>query len=138
MHGMKSLGRLNDLLGPYQAGGAYVMRSWANAHRTDLVAFIRGYVESLRWIASADATSACEAMLARKLDLAPELAAATLAQLRDPSFGFSEDALLSAEGLDNMLAIRAETEGAGEADLRLERILDTSFYDEAMRALSRA
>ena len=54
-------------------------------------------------------------MLARKLDLSGELAAATLAQLRDSSFGFSKDALLSAEGMENMLAIRAETEGAGSA-----------------------
>lgn len=138
MHGMKSLGRLNDMLGPYQAGGAYVMRDWANAHRDGLVAFIRGYVESLRWINSPDATSACEAMLARKLDLSFELAAATLAQLRDPSFGFSRDALLSAEGMENMLAIRAETEGAGSADIQAARIVDMSFYDEAMRALAPA
>src|SRR5207248_7880074 len=26
--GMKSLGRTTDLLGPYQAGGAFVMRDW--------------------------------------------------------------------------------------------------------------
>ncbi|MBX9761402.1 MAG: ABC transporter substrate-binding protein [Beijerinckiaceae bacterium] len=138
MSGMKSLGRLNDMLGPYQAGGAYVMRPWANANRSALVAFIRGYVESLRWICSPEATGACEKLLASKLDLAPDLAAATLAQLRDPSFGFSKDALLSVQGMANMLAIRAETEGGGSAHIDVRRIVDASFYDEAMRALTPA
>src|SRR6185503_1912522 len=30
--GMKSLGRTVDLLGPYQAGGAFVLRAWAKEH----------------------------------------------------------------------------------------------------------
>ena len=30
--GLKSLGRTVDLLGPYQAGGAFVLRSWAKAN----------------------------------------------------------------------------------------------------------
>jgi ABC-type nitrate/sulfonate/bicarbonate transport system substrate-binding protein len=30
--GLRSLGRTTDLLGPYQAGGAFVMRAWARQH----------------------------------------------------------------------------------------------------------
>ena len=39
--GMKSLGRTVDLLGPYQAGGAFVLRSWAKAN-PDAGALSRG------------------------------------------------------------------------------------------------
>lgn len=131
MSGMKSLGRLNDILGPYQAGGAYVMRPWANAHRADLVAYIRAYIQSLRWMMSPPATAACEAMLAEKLEISPRLAAATLAELREPSFGFTEDARLSEEGMNNMLATRGETEGGGTNALDMSRIVDLSFYEEA-------
>ena len=137
MNGLKSLGRLNDMLGPYQAGGAFAMRAWANANRELVVAYIAGYVKSLRWIRSAASTAACESMLSRKLDLSPELAAATLAQLRDPSFGFSEDAALSEEGMDNLLATRAETEGTFSERADARALVDLSFYNAAMRALMR-
>ena len=43
--GMKSLGRTVDLLGPYQAGGAFVLRSWAQANGSTLERYLVGYVE---------------------------------------------------------------------------------------------
>src|SRR3954466_10971054 len=48
--GLKSLGRTVDLLGPYQAGGAFVMRSWAKANGKTVESFLAGYIESLRWV----------------------------------------------------------------------------------------
>ena len=47
--GMKSLGRTIDLLGPYQAGGVFVMRGWARDHGPVLERYIAAYVEALRW-----------------------------------------------------------------------------------------
>ncbi|CAN0262114.1 unnamed protein product, partial [Phaeothamnion confervicola] len=38
--GLKSLGRTIDLLGPYQAGGAFVLRSWAKANPEVLERYI--------------------------------------------------------------------------------------------------
>ena len=49
-HGMKSLGRLVDHLGAYQAGGAFVLRPWAEANGDLLESYIAGYVEALRWL----------------------------------------------------------------------------------------
>ena len=43
--GMKSLGRITDMLGPYQAGGAFVLRSWAKANAETLQNYIAGYIE---------------------------------------------------------------------------------------------
>ena len=48
--GLKSLGRTVDLLGPYQAGGAFVLRPWANANGPTLENYLAGYIKSLRWV----------------------------------------------------------------------------------------
>src|SRR5215470_3423642 len=48
--GMKSLGRTIDLLGPYQAGGVFVMRPWAREHPAVLERYIAAFVEALRWV----------------------------------------------------------------------------------------
>ena len=48
--GMKSLGRTIDLLGPYQAGGAFLMRAWAREHPATLERYIAAYIEALRFV----------------------------------------------------------------------------------------
>src|SRR5215471_6349802 len=49
-HGLKSLGGLVDLLGPYQAAGAFVMRKWARDNADALTRYLAAYVQPLRWI----------------------------------------------------------------------------------------
>ena len=41
--GLRSLGRTVDMLGPYQAGGAFVMRAWARANGATLERYIAAY-----------------------------------------------------------------------------------------------
>src|ERR1700730_11478293 len=48
--GLKSLGGMVDLLGPYQAAGAFVMRSWARDNGGALERYLAAYVESVRFI----------------------------------------------------------------------------------------
>ena len=132
LRGMKSLGRMTDLLGPYQAGGAYVLRSWANANSRRLENYIRAYVESLRWIVDPANRDAAIDILVRELALARPVAEAAFGQLADPAFGFTPDARLSRAGVDNMLATRAET---GERDPRLDdraSWIDESWYRRAL------
>src|SRR5918992_1620090 len=47
--GLRSLGRAVDLLGAYQAGGAFVLRPWAQANAETLERYIAGYIEAVRW-----------------------------------------------------------------------------------------
>ena len=47
--GMHSLGRTTDMLGPYQAGGAFVRRDWARQHAEVLEQYLAAFVEALRW-----------------------------------------------------------------------------------------
>lgn len=136
LRGMRSLGRLVDHLGPYQAGGTFVMRAWACDNRQTLESYLGAYVEALRWLADESNAPAVEEMLCQRLNLSAEIAAATRRELNEPGFGFATDANLDLVGLTNMLKTREETEGE---DARLQDVnsfVDQSYYDNAMARLS--
>jgi ABC-type nitrate/sulfonate/bicarbonate transport system substrate-binding protein len=136
--GMKSMGGLADLLGPYQANGAFVLRSWANAHGALLERYIAAYVESLRAALAPANKGDSIAKLAENLKLAPEVAARTYELLANPSFGFTPDAKFDPEGFRNTLAVRAEIEGQkGNKPQAPEKYLDLSYYQRAIASLGR-
>jgi ABC-type nitrate/sulfonate/bicarbonate transport system substrate-binding protein len=130
--GLRSLGRTVDMLGPYQAGGAFVMRSWAKDNAPKLDGYIRGYVDALRWVTAAGHRAEVVDVLVKKLKLAREVAEQSYPQLADPSFGFSVDAKFDTQGFNNMLALRAEVAGQGELPPP-DRYVDLSYYDRAMK-----
>jgi ABC-type nitrate/sulfonate/bicarbonate transport system substrate-binding protein len=129
--GLKSLGRTVDMLGAYQANGAFVMRSWARANGPLLERYIAAYVEALRWARSPENRAEAISMLVDRLKLPQDVAERTYALLVDPSFGFTPDARLDLEGFRNMLAMRAEVEGGRPAEP--DRYLDLGYYDRAMQ-----
>jgi ABC-type nitrate/sulfonate/bicarbonate transport system substrate-binding protein len=136
--GMKSLGRAIDLFGPYQASGAFVMRSWAKANGATLERYIAAYIESTR-LALAPATRAESiALLADRLKVAPDVAERTYQSLTDPRFGLAPDARFNLEGFRNVLALRAEIEGqwGGKAPPP-DRYIDLSYYERAQRRAGR-
>jgi ABC-type nitrate/sulfonate/bicarbonate transport system substrate-binding protein len=135
LRGMRSLGRLVDRLGPYQAGGAFVLAAWARANAPALEAYMAAYVEALRWLREDAHGAQAEDMLAERLDLARDVAAGTRAQLLQPAFGFAIDARLDRAGFDNVLATRAETEGAHPRLADPSSFIDESYYERAMEAL---
>ena len=67
--GLKSMGRTVDMLGPYQAGGAFVLRSWAKANPETLERYIAGYIESLRWVVDKSHREEAIALLMSKRNL---------------------------------------------------------------------
>ena len=72
--GLKSMGRTVDMLGPYQAGGAFVLRSWAKANPETLERYIAGYIESLRWVVDKSHREEAIALLMSKRNLSRSLA----------------------------------------------------------------
>jgi ABC-type nitrate/sulfonate/bicarbonate transport system substrate-binding protein len=135
-HGLKSLGRIIDLLGPYQAAGAFAMRAWAREHADTMERYLAAYVESLRFVRDPANKAANLALLEQKLKLSPATAEKTYAQLLDPGFGFTPDAKFDAQGFRNMLALRAEIERqAGGAPASPERYVDLGYYERAMKTL---
>jgi NitT/TauT family transport system substrate-binding protein len=135
-HGLKSLGRIIDLLGPYQAAGAFAMRAWAREHANTVERYLAAYVESLRFVRDPANKAANLALLEQKLNLSPAAAEKTYAQLLDPGFGFTPDAKFDAQGFRNMLALRAEIERkAGAEPPAPEKYVDLGYYERAMKTL---
>src|SRR6266850_1233952 len=108
--GLKSLGGLVDLLGPYQAAGAFVMRAWANDNAEALERYLAAYVQAVRWIRDRNNRSEAVALLVEKLKLDRKIAERTYDLLVVPASGFTPDARFDVEGFRNMLALRAEIE----------------------------
>src|SRR5262249_47782645 len=133
--GLKSLGRTTDLLGPYQAGGAFLMREFANTHGPELERYLAAHVEALPgWPAPANHAESI-ALLIEKLKISAKEAERTYQLLVDPSFGFTPDARFDLEGFKNVLALRAEMEGGQPA--APERYIDLGYYERAMKRRGR-
>ena len=129
--GMKSLGRTTDLLGPYQAGGAFVRRAWVREHAATLEQYLAAFVEALRWSLDPKNRAEAAAILVQKLKLPQGMAEKSLTLMAEPGFGFARDAAFDLAGFKNVLALRAEVEGGKAADP--QRYIDLSYYDQAMK-----
>ena len=135
--GRRSLGALVDLVGPYQANGVFVLRAWAKANGALLERFIAAYVEALRCALDPANRDEAVALLAKHLELAPDIAAHTYRLLANPKTGFTPDAKFDMAGFRNALAVRAEIEGRGAAPAAPEKYLDLTYYERAMRLIAR-
>jgi ABC-type nitrate/sulfonate/bicarbonate transport system substrate-binding protein len=142
--GLKSLGGLVDLLGPYQAAGAFVMREWARDNGGALTRYLAAYVQALRWIRDRNNRGEAVNLLVGNLKLDRNIAERTYDLLVVPASGFTPDAKFEVDGFRNMLALRAEIAHtpppakAGEGTEReapSERYVDLHYYDEAMRMI---
>src|SRR5580658_3333952 len=114
--GMRSLGRTTDMLGPYQAGGAFVRRAWARDNAATLENYLAAFVDALRWSLDPNNHAEAAAILVEKLKLPPEMADKSLALMAEPGFGFARDAAFDMAGFKNVLALRAEVEGGVPSD----------------------
>jgi ABC-type nitrate/sulfonate/bicarbonate transport system substrate-binding protein len=135
--GLKSLGRPVDLLGPYQAGGIFVMRGWAQQNGETLERYLAAYVEALRWALNPANRTEAVGMLVSNLKLPQDVAERTYQLLSEPNFGFAPDARLNLEGFRNMLALRAEVQQPGATLPPPERYLDLSYYERAFQRLGK-
>jgi ABC-type nitrate/sulfonate/bicarbonate transport system substrate-binding protein len=133
--GMHSLGRTTDLLGPYQADGAFVRRAWARDHAETLVNYLAAYIEALRWSLDPKNHADAVAMLMDKLKLPQDMAEQSLKLIAEPGFGFARDAKFDMAGFKNVLAMRAEVEGGQPADP--QRYIDLSYYDRAIKLVNK-
>jgi len=134
--GLKSLGRAVDLIGPYQATGAFVLRKWAAGNRDLLERYIAAQIEATRWTVTPANKDAGVKMLVERFKLQPAVAARTWELLADPKFGLAKDAKFDDAGFRNVLSLRAEIEGSwGGKAPSPERYVDLSYYDKAAKKL---
>ena len=132
--GLKSMGRAVDLIGPYQATGAFVLRKWATANRDLLERYIAAQIEATRWTVAPVNKEAAVKMLVERFKLQPAVASRTWDMLADPKFGLATDARFDQAGFRNVLALRAEIEGSwGGTAPAPDRYVDLSFYENAIK-----
>ena len=132
--GLKSMGRAVDLIGPYQATGAFVLRTWASANRELLERYIAAQIEATRWAVAPANKDAAAKMLVERFKLQPAVAARTWELLADPKFGLAQDAKFDQAGFRNVLSLRAEIEGSwGGKAPPPERYVDLSYYEKAVQ-----
>ena len=130
--GLKSLGRAVDLVGPYQATGAFVLRKWASSNAELLERYLAAHIEATRWTVAPANKDTGVKMLAERFKLSPEVAARTWELLTDPKFGLAPDAQFNMAGFRNVLALRAEIEGSwGGSAPAPDRYVDLSYYEKA-------
>jgi ABC-type nitrate/sulfonate/bicarbonate transport system substrate-binding protein len=136
--GLNSLGRAVDLIGPYQAISAFVLRSWAKANADALERYIAAYVDATRWSLDSANKAAATSLLMEHFKLDPKVADGTWELLADTKFGLARDARFDMQGFRNVLALRAEIEGSwgGKAPAP-ERYIDLSYYENALKKISR-
>jgi ABC-type nitrate/sulfonate/bicarbonate transport system substrate-binding protein len=134
--GLKSLGSSVDVTGPYQAGGAFVLRAWGGANADTVTKYIQANVEGLRWAMSPANRAEVIAMVAERLKLPQDVAAKSYEMAVDPRKGFAKDARFDMVGFGNALRLRSEMlRTPGTDPSKPERYLDLSHYDRAIAGL---
>lgn len=136
--GMKSLGRSVDLLGPYQATGAFVMREWAAANGPALERYLAAYVESVRRALLPASRAESAALLVKWLKVEQSVAEQTYDMLKEPRFGLTPDAKFDLEGFKQLLALRAEIEGQWDGKPPApDRYFDLGYYERGLKRVGR-
>jgi ABC-type nitrate/sulfonate/bicarbonate transport system substrate-binding protein len=136
--GLRSLGRAVDLLGAYQAGGAFVLRPWAKDNAETLERYIAGYIEAVRWTVAPQNRGTGAKLLVERFKVDPKVSERTMELLSDPKFGLAPDARFDLQGFRNVLALRAEIEGDwGGKPPAPEKYIDLGYYERARARLSR-
>jgi ABC-type nitrate/sulfonate/bicarbonate transport system substrate-binding protein len=114
-----------------------VLRSWAEANAATLERYLAAYIESLRWVLNPANRAEAVALLAERLKIAADVAEATYDRAAEPVNGLAPDARLDMDGFRNVLALRAEIQGAwGGKAPDPNRYIDLSYYQRALAALA--
>jgi ABC-type nitrate/sulfonate/bicarbonate transport system substrate-binding protein len=134
--GLKSLGSHFDLLGPYQATGAFVMRPWAVLHADVLTRYLAAYIEGQRYVLNPANRHEMVALLVTRFKLSQQVADGTYDALVKPGSGLAPDAGFNEVGFNTVLAIRAEMEGMwGGTPPAPGKYLDLTYHDAAIVGL---
>jgi len=113
------------MLGPYQANGAFALRSWVESHGCLLDA-PSGVHRIAGWVRRPE--NRANAWRSRgQAEDSPRRRRAHLPRARRSGRGFTPDARFEWEGFRNLLALRAEIE-QGKGGEEPESYLDLSYY----------
>lgn len=131
--GCHVIARGEEMIPVYQATVGLARRSWAGENTEHLVRYIRAYVEATRWCFDPRNRRPCLDILAAHNGLTGTPAEETLAALLDSRNGLYPAAALNLPGVTAALELRADL-GFIERPLPpVDKYIDTSYYDRAMK-----
>jgi len=127
------LARAVDVIGPYQGNVGAARRSWAQANRSKVIGFIRGYAQAIDWLYAKDNHDEAVRILLKNVpQMSPELAQQSYDELLDPRSGFFRKAQLNMQGLRTVLALRSRYAQPKKDLADPMKYYDPSYYDAAM------
>jgi ABC-type nitrate/sulfonate/bicarbonate transport system substrate-binding protein len=131
--GMNTLVRADDVFGHYAGICAVSRRSWAEAHRPQVMGYIRAYKRAVDWLYDPANRAIAEAILvANVASMTPDLAHRSYDVLLNPTHGFYRDVAVDIEGVRTVLALRSKY---GEPHKELTdpmRYIDLSYREKAL------
>lgn len=128
--GLMSLGRMVDLVGPYQGQGMFALQPWINNNGGTIEKYITAWVKAVRFGTDPANKKEVIEILAKNMKQSKEIVEASYQTLTTPGFGLDQDAKFSAAGFKNLLEIRAEFEKAAPMDA--SKLVDLSHYNRAV------
>jgi ABC-type nitrate/sulfonate/bicarbonate transport system substrate-binding protein len=132
--GYPNWGSAAAALGAYQADGIFVMREWAHQHPQTLVNYLAAIIEGLRWASDPAHRAETVAIVAKNLNVAPDVAEKSVEGAIGPAGGLDKDARFNMPGFKTLLSLRAEMISRSPAPAP-EKYLDLAYYDRALASL---
>jgi ABC-type nitrate/sulfonate/bicarbonate transport system substrate-binding protein len=130
--GFRRLANAVDVVGPYQAVLGVARRSWAKANEAALVSYIRGYVQSLDWLADPANRAEAVAIYRKNLPQATEASANKAWELLlGGSEGFQKKGKVDLAGIATVLKLRSEFGRPQKTLTDPSKYVDESYYLKA-------
>jgi ABC-type nitrate/sulfonate/bicarbonate transport system substrate-binding protein len=131
--GLRPLLKATAVLGRYQGNVGAARRSWAKDNTASVVAFIRGYRESIAWLYDvSNRAQAISILLSNVPGMSNELAEASYAELLDPRDGFSRDCNIDMAGLNCVLELRSRYAEPKKQLRDALKYCDLAYYQRAL------
>jgi ABC-type nitrate/sulfonate/bicarbonate transport system substrate-binding protein len=116
----------------YQATCGATSRKWAAENTTELVNYIRAYIEATQWCFDRQNRRACLRVLSQHNGISGAAAEQTLNALLDRKYGLYPKAELNIPGINAAIELRAEMGFLQGALPSVEKYVDLSYYGTAV------
>jgi NitT/TauT family transport system substrate-binding protein len=130
--GFNLIGKVSDVFPNYLLSSFSVRRGWAEAHRNEVVHFLKAVLEARKWLE--DNKEAGAEFLAKDLDIKPKLARKGLDYYLETR-SWEPDLSIDMEGLKTVVDIYAEQAKPAGGAPNPEKYLDMSYLHQAWKEL---
>jgi ABC-type nitrate/sulfonate/bicarbonate transport system substrate-binding protein len=132
--GYNVLDTASDIIGAYQGHVLAARRGWAERNRAQVVAFIRGFCNAVEWLYDPANRAEAFAIFERNsTEHGPDAAASAYAVLFEAKTGFTRKGAFDADGIAQVLALRARYGTPNKPLGEFTSYCDLSFLEQAMR-----